>query len=145
MVQACEFVCPISCFKAGFHFIRIVPKRIVFLCFLSTRVELMFRYVTIRLKWKPAFSRWDRNKCMYACMMYLFLVYLYLTPFSPWINIWKLTFLILIAFSTLNKTHGLETRRKHNTPHYVCWGRFMQKYGSYLVTCILYLLRINQW
>ena len=27
-----------------FHFNRIVPKRIVFLCFLSTRVELMFRH-----------------------------------------------------------------------------------------------------
>ncbi len=43
--------------KAGFHFNRIVPKRIAFLCFLSTKVELMvstqkktLRYVTIRLK-----------------------------------------------------------------------------------------------
>ena len=50
--------------KPVFHFNRIVAKRSVFLCFLSTRVELMtstqkkmlryvtLRYVTLRLKWK---------------------------------------------------------------------------------------------
>ena len=55
---------PICCsyrimLKPVFHFNRIVPKRGVFLCFLTTRVELMtltqkkmLRYVTIRLKWK---------------------------------------------------------------------------------------------
>jgi hypothetical protein len=47
------------CVKPVFHFNRIVAKRSVFLCFLTTRVELMtstqktmLRYVTIRLKWK---------------------------------------------------------------------------------------------
>ena len=50
-------------FKPVFHFNRIVPKPImVFLCFLSIRVELMtskqrkiLRYLTIRLKWKTSF------------------------------------------------------------------------------------------
>ena len=45
----------------------------------------------------------------------------------------------------LKKMHGLETWQKYNAAHYLCWGRFMQKYGSYLVTCVLYLLQINQW
>jgi hypothetical protein len=50
-------------FKLVFHFNRIVAKRSVFLCFLTTRVELMtstqkrmLRYVTIRLKWKTGFK-----------------------------------------------------------------------------------------
>ena len=49
--------------KPVFHFNRIVAKRRVFLCFLTTRVELMtstqkkmLRYVTIRLKWKTGFT-----------------------------------------------------------------------------------------
>jgi hypothetical protein len=49
--------------KLVFHFNRIVLKRSVFLCFLTTRVELMtstqkkmLRYVTIRLKWKTGFK-----------------------------------------------------------------------------------------
>ena len=50
-----------------------------------------------------------------------------------------------VSCTTVTKMHGLETQRKHNTAHYLCWGSFMQKYGSYLVTCVLYLLRINQW
>jgi hypothetical protein len=40
--------------------------------------------------------------------------------------------------TTVNKMHGLMIRRKHNTAHYLCLCRFMQKYGSYLVTCVLY-------
>jgi hypothetical protein len=50
--------------KPVFHFNRIVAKRSVFLCFLTTRAELMtstqkkmLRYVTIRLKWKTGFRR----------------------------------------------------------------------------------------
>ena len=46
-------------YEPVFHFNCIGPKRIVFLCFLSTRMELMtstkkkiLRYVTIQLKWK---------------------------------------------------------------------------------------------
>ena len=46
--------------------------------------------------------------------------------------------------TTVNKMHGLMTRRKHNTAHYLCLCRFMQKYGSYLVTCVLYFFEINQ-
>ena len=49
--------------KAVLHFNRIVPKRSVFLFFLSDSVELMtltqkkmLRYVTIRLKWKTGFT-----------------------------------------------------------------------------------------
>ena len=45
--DAWHMITPIKLYpslKAGFHFNRIVPKRIVFLCFLSTRVELMFRH-----------------------------------------------------------------------------------------------------
>jgi hypothetical protein len=49
--------------KPVFHFDRIVAKRSVFLCFLTTREELMtstqkkmLRYVTIRLKWKTGFT-----------------------------------------------------------------------------------------
>jgi hypothetical protein len=49
--------------KPVFHFNRIVPKRSVFLCFLSASVELMtstqkkmLRHVTIRLKWKTGLS-----------------------------------------------------------------------------------------
>ena len=52
--------------KGRFHFNRIVPKRSVFLCFLSDSVELMtltqkkmlrYTYVTIRLKWKTGLIR----------------------------------------------------------------------------------------
>ena len=53
--------------KPVFHFTRIVAKRSVFLCFTSTRAELMIltqkemlRYVTIRLKLKTAL---ERGKC----------------------------------------------------------------------------------
>jgi hypothetical protein len=49
--------------KLVFHFNRIAPKRNVFLCFLTTRVEQMtstqkkmLRYVTIRLEWKTSFK-----------------------------------------------------------------------------------------
>jgi hypothetical protein len=56
--------------KPVFHFNRIVPKRSVFLCFLTTRVELMtstqkkmLRYVTIRLKWKTGLSDDLPNVC----------------------------------------------------------------------------------
>jgi hypothetical protein len=52
--------------KPVFHFNCIVAKRSVFLCFLTTRVELMtstqkkmLRYVTIRLKWKTGLSSID--------------------------------------------------------------------------------------
>ena len=54
----------VTALKAVFHFNRIVPKRSVFLCFLSDSVELMtltqkkmLRYVTIRLKWKTGLNQ----------------------------------------------------------------------------------------
>jgi hypothetical protein len=66
--------------KPVFHFNRIVAKRSVFLCFLSTRVELMtstqkkmLRYVTIRLKWKTGlkavFSRIVPYRSVFLCFL----------------------------------------------------------------------------
>ena len=55
---------PIGRLKPVSHFTRIVAKRSVLLCFMSTRIELMIwtqkkmlRYATIRLKWRTALIR----------------------------------------------------------------------------------------
>jgi hypothetical protein len=47
----------LKCLKAIFHFNRIIPKRSVFLCFLSDSVELMTltQKKMLRLKWKTGF------------------------------------------------------------------------------------------
>ena len=54
--------------KPVFHFTLIVAKRSVFLCFTSTRAELMIltqkemlRYVTIRLKVENGFRTWKKS------------------------------------------------------------------------------------
>ena len=46
--------------------------------------------------------------------------------------------------AAFTEMHGLQTRRKHDTTHYLGLGWFMQKYGSNLVSRELHLTRINQ-
>ncbi len=51
--------------------------------------------------------------------------------------------LVTISVSTVNKMHGLETWRKHNTAH-LCWGLCKSMGPISSRACVLYLLRINQ-
>ena len=69
--------------KAVFHFNRIVPKRSVFLCFLSDSVELMtltqkkmLRYVTIRLKWKTGLKDIGTQNFYYLYLLGILAEYL---------------------------------------------------------------------